>query len=308
MISEQGEKMMIGNLFRATLLLVTLLAYQSVFAQSKTVTYYYTDTQGTPLAEADAAGNIIATLDYRPLGGVALGAGSDGVGYTGHVNDADSGLIYMQQRYYSPEIGRFLNVDPVTVAASGGKSFNRYTYGENNSYRYTDPDGRTVSCTQDSCYVNSHSVVEMVADHLTVDVLIAQRLFANATASQQVQQSDAAPPGGPLVDSSSTGTGAPALPGELVGDSPRATGKNGGTAVGTSLPAGKFADTVKDLTGGSLGQPDSKGRSVSPNGVSVRTGGKSGPRIDIPANDTKPPEIIHFPEDTPIPDHLKPTP
>jgi hypothetical protein len=70
------------------------------------------------------------------------------------------------------------------------------------------------------------------------------------------------------------------------------------------LPGGKFADTVKDLTGDSLGQPDAKGRSVSPNGVSVRTGGKDGPRIDIPANGNKPPEIIHFPQDTPIPPNL----
>jgi uncharacterized protein RhaS with RHS repeats len=216
----------------------------------------------------------------------------------------------MQQRYYSPETGRFLSVDPVTVASSAGKSFNRYTYGENNSYRYTDPDGRTVSCTQDSCYVDSHSVVEMVVDHLTVGVFIAQRLIANATAPQQVQQSqDSSQTGGGAVPNSGTSdSGAPALPGELVGESPRATGKNGGTAVGTSLPGGKFADTVKDLTGGSLGKPDSKGRSVSPNGVSVRTGGNSGPRIDIPANGTKPPEIIHFPDDTPVPDHLKPTP
>jgi hypothetical protein len=101
---------------------------------------------------------------------------------------------------------------------------------------------------------------------------------------------------------------APALPTGLVGDEPRATGKNGGEAVGTSLPGEKFPEVVEDLTGGTLGTPDAKGRSVAPNGVSVRTGGKSGPRIDIPKNGTKPPEIIHFPEDTPIPDNLKPMP
>lgn len=31
------------------------------------VTYIYTDPQGTPLAEADASGNITATFDYRHL-------------------------------------------------------------------------------------------------------------------------------------------------------------------------------------------------------------------------------------------------
>src|SRR3546814_8748257 len=34
----------------------------------------------------------------------------------------------MQQRYYDPEIGRFLSVDPVTVDGSTGANFNRYWY------------------------------------------------------------------------------------------------------------------------------------------------------------------------------------
>ncbi len=42
----------------------------------------------------------------------------------------------MQQRYYDPQVGRFLSVDP---AAS---EFNRYDYAADNPYRFTDPDGR----------------------------------------------------------------------------------------------------------------------------------------------------------------------
>lgn len=55
-------------------------------AQQKTVTYYYTDPQGTPLAETDADGNITATFDYRPYGSESLGQASGGPGYTGHVD------------------------------------------------------------------------------------------------------------------------------------------------------------------------------------------------------------------------------
>ena len=47
----------------------------------------------------------------------------------------------MQQRYYDPIAGRFLSVDPVVTDANSGKMFGRYTYVENNPYRYTDPDG-----------------------------------------------------------------------------------------------------------------------------------------------------------------------
>lgn len=48
----------------------------------------------------------------------------------------------MQQRYYDPDIGRFLSVDPVTADGDTGGNFNRYKYANNNPYRFTDPDGR----------------------------------------------------------------------------------------------------------------------------------------------------------------------
>ena len=50
----------------------------------------------------------------------------------------------MQQRYYDSVIGRFLSVDPVTALTVPGVNFNRYWYGNNNPYKFTDPDGRLV--------------------------------------------------------------------------------------------------------------------------------------------------------------------
>src|SRR3546814_447198 len=50
-------------------------------------------------------------------------------------------LLYMQQRYYDPRVGRFWSVDPVTVDSVGG-NFNRYWYGNDNPYSFVDPDGR----------------------------------------------------------------------------------------------------------------------------------------------------------------------
>jgi uncharacterized protein RhaS with RHS repeats len=48
----------------------------------------------------------------------------------------------MQARYYDPVIGRFYSNDPVGFNPNNIHSFGRYTYGNNNPYRYTDPDGR----------------------------------------------------------------------------------------------------------------------------------------------------------------------
>jgi len=53
----------------------------------------------------------------------------------------------MQARYYDPVIGRFYSNDPVDVMghmATGDyiHGFNRYRYGKNNPYKYTDPSGK----------------------------------------------------------------------------------------------------------------------------------------------------------------------
>ncbi|MFY2763923.1 RHS repeat domain-containing protein [Arenimonas sp. MALMAid1274] len=112
---------------------------------SNTVTalrYQHTDALGSPVAESNAAGALIGTrTNYDPFGG-AIGKIIDGIGYTGHVMDAGTGLTYMQQRYYDPEIGRFLSVDPVTASSVNGGNFNRYWYANNNPYKFSDPDGR----------------------------------------------------------------------------------------------------------------------------------------------------------------------
>jgi hypothetical protein len=52
----------------------------------------------------------------------------------------------MQARYYDPVIGRFYSNDPVDYVGhmQRGNSihgFGRYTYANNNPYKYTDPDG-----------------------------------------------------------------------------------------------------------------------------------------------------------------------
>ena len=88
---------------------------------------------------------------YEAYGNTAAGTIPNGIGFTGHVNDADTGLVYMQQRYYDPIAGRFLSTDPVTTDATTGGSFGRYHYALNNPYRVIDPDGRSGEYTEGDC-------------------------------------------------------------------------------------------------------------------------------------------------------------
>ena len=106
------------------------------------VTYIHTDGLGSPVARTNATGAVISRTRYEPYGYVAAGA-TPTIGFTGHVNDADIGLTYMQQRYYDPVAGRFLSVDPVVTDANTGGSFSRYAYADNSPYKYIDPDGRS---------------------------------------------------------------------------------------------------------------------------------------------------------------------
>ncbi|WP_203321529.1 RHS repeat domain-containing protein [Pseudoxanthomonas beigongshangi] len=120
----------------------SLVAVREVAGSVTTVKYQHTDALGTPVAVTDAAKAIVQTSEYEPYGQLVNRPLTDGPGFTGHVQDAATGLTYMQQRYYDPLIGRFLSVDPVTAYEKPVTNFCRYCYARNNPYRFTDPDGR----------------------------------------------------------------------------------------------------------------------------------------------------------------------
>jgi RHS repeat-associated protein len=121
-----------------------LIAYRERPLSSGTVTvkYQHTDALGSPIAVTNSAKTLIESSEYEPFGQLVNKPLFDGPGYTGHVQDAATGLTYMQQRYYDPQIGRFLSVDPVTALNDPVALFNRYMYAGNNPINAVDPDGR----------------------------------------------------------------------------------------------------------------------------------------------------------------------
>jgi RHS repeat-associated protein len=104
--------------------------------------FVHTDGLGSPVGRTNAAKTVVSRTRYEPYGLTATGTVPTTIGFTGHVNDADTGLVYMQQRYYDPVAARFMSTDPVLTDAETGGSFNRYTYANNSPYKYVDPDGR----------------------------------------------------------------------------------------------------------------------------------------------------------------------
>ncbi len=134
--------MTLVRIFKAAVWLLACLAMAGL-AQAQEVIYYHTDALGTPVAITDASGAVIQRSEYEPYGKLLNRPLEDGPGYTGHVTDTSTSLVYMQQRYYDPLCGCFLSTDPVTAYSNGDmRFFNRYAYAFNNPYRFTDPDGR----------------------------------------------------------------------------------------------------------------------------------------------------------------------
>jgi RHS repeat-associated protein len=124
---------------------------------TETLIFIHPDVKGSPLMATDANGAALWREDYSAFGvrrkNEALA--NDGVGaytpkgdaanslwYIGKPQDNVTGLVYFGARWYDPQVGRFMGFDPAGVDEGNPHSFNRYAYGNNNPYKYLDPDGR----------------------------------------------------------------------------------------------------------------------------------------------------------------------
>ena len=86
----------------------------------------------------DAWGKV--TTAYHN-GGVSTGARYNPFRYRGYYYDDDTGLYYLNSRYYDPGTGRFINADIYINANGGLQGYNMFAYCNNNPVMYTDPNG-----------------------------------------------------------------------------------------------------------------------------------------------------------------------
>lgn len=125
-----------------------------------TATPHYTSTDhltGSNVVTA-SAGTQEELVDYYPFGSIRLderaGSFSEQRKFTGQEYDADTGLSYMNARYYNGTIGRFISQDPLEIAGLQGadvekfnalitspQNWNTYSYALNNPLRMVDPSG-----------------------------------------------------------------------------------------------------------------------------------------------------------------------
>ena len=117
---------------------------------------------GSTTKLTDSDGNVVASYTYGTYGELLSGdATLTRFLYNGEmgVSTDDNGLFYMRQRYYNPEIKRFVNQDILAGTLDNSQSLNRYCYVQGNPVSYVDPFGLSPMDTQDTGNAGLHAVL-----------------------------------------------------------------------------------------------------------------------------------------------------
>nr|WP_243436275.1 RHS repeat-associated core domain-containing protein [Acanthopleuribacter pedis] len=131
--------------------------------------HIFTDHLGTPLAYKNTNTGTIYINPRSPWGESLANTPTRGSPYTtqnftlppdpifpttplglsGHLEDADTGLTYMHHRYYSPELGHFLNPDFRAPDIYDPTTFTEpYSYATGNPMMFWDPNGLETALIQ----------------------------------------------------------------------------------------------------------------------------------------------------------------
>ena len=124
------------------------------------VNYYYIhNLQGDVIGIYDSNGNIVCRYLYDSWGKIVSIKDDNGIDitdpthianvnplrYRGYYYDSETGLYYLQSRYYNPEWCRFLNADGLFIAGDEITAANMFSYCGNNPVMHSDPSGHALS-------------------------------------------------------------------------------------------------------------------------------------------------------------------
>ena len=114
--------------------------------------FYQTSLQGDIIGIVDSEGSQVVVDRYDAWGEVLVSSDASGFGlsqinplrYRGYYYDQETGLYYLQTRYYDPKVRRFLNADDASVLTKDPEQLtekNLYAYCDDNPVMYRDDTG-----------------------------------------------------------------------------------------------------------------------------------------------------------------------
>ena len=112
--------------------------------------FYVTNIQGDVVAILNSSGTKVVEYTYDAWGNPLSITGSmastlgehNPLRYRGYVYDTETGLYYLQSRYYNPEMGRFICADEAASTGNGLLGSNMFAYCGNNPVNRTDMSGK----------------------------------------------------------------------------------------------------------------------------------------------------------------------
>ncbi len=106
--------------------------------------FYLYDSMGRNVsALVSSSGKVLNSYEYKAFGGSLSEeqAVPNVYKYCGEQFDEETGLVFLRNRYYDPEIGRFISKDPRPGKLDRPSTLNLYCYVENNPVNFVDPWG-----------------------------------------------------------------------------------------------------------------------------------------------------------------------
>ena len=115
--------------------------------------YLAQDQLGSTRLLSNSSGAVVGTYSYDPAGNITSETvtATTNLLFAGQYLDQESGLYWMQARYYDPATAQFISVDPLSTGATSP-----YSYASDNPVNFTDPSGAlTPTAAQQCSYGNT---------------------------------------------------------------------------------------------------------------------------------------------------------
>ena len=114
--------------------------------------YYQRNLQGDVVTIYNTNGTIVASYAYDAYGNCTIISGTSSdiayvnpIRYRGYYWDSETGLYYLNARYYSPEWRRFISPDDTAyLDPESVNGLNLYCYCNNDPVNYADPSGHSL--------------------------------------------------------------------------------------------------------------------------------------------------------------------
>ncbi len=129
--------------------------------------YYFRNAQNDIIGIINSSGTVVANYTYDSWGNhisITDGNGNNVASnpnhianinpfrYRGYYYDTETGLYYLNSRYYDANVGRFLNADGYVSTGQGVLGYNMFAYCLNNPINMADYNG------EDAIYVTDYSL------------------------------------------------------------------------------------------------------------------------------------------------------